>query len=240
MAVSPGCDPDGKLTAPTTQPADEPDFLPTPEDGASLVRAILQIRSPERLRAILEYVKANEILISIADGIYALDANWRFVYFNDPAEILLKLQREKVMGRLFFDVFPELLESAVHDNYRRVMDERTPLQFEMRSRSRGALDLLLGLPHARWRMFSLLPRHLRAEADRGADRGSEERGRARQPGQIQVSRGGEPRPAPARAVAGVVDGVGGATDRRQSRSAPNAGHDAEGCQWAGGSSDRHS
>ncbi len=97
------------------------------------MRAFLQIRSPERCQAVLEYVKANEILTSIADGFYALDANWRFVYFNDPAEILLKLSREKVMGRPFFDVFPEVLESSIHDNYQRVMDERTPLQFEANS-----------------------------------------------------------------------------------------------------------
>ena len=110
------------------------------------MRAFLQIRSPERCQAVLEYVKANEILTSIADGFYALDANWRFVYFNDPAEILLKLSREKVMGRPFFDVFPEVLESSIHDNYQRVMDERTPLQFEANS----------SVPE-RWTSYSVYP-----------------------------------------------------------------------------------
>ncbi|WP_210208834.1 hybrid sensor histidine kinase/response regulator [Roseiarcus fermentans] len=133
MAVSSEFGPAGKSALPGPQPACDHDFLPSAEDGARFVRAFLQIRNPERLQAVLEFVKANEILGSIADGVYALDENWRCVYFNDPAESLLGARREKVMGRLFFDVFPELLGSVVHDNYRRVMDGRTPVQFETMS-----------------------------------------------------------------------------------------------------------
>ncbi len=75
--------------------------------------------------------KAEEILSSIADGFYALDADWRFVYFNARAEDLLKKSRADVAGRRFFDVFPEVADTEVHANYKRVMAERRPLDFEV-------------------------------------------------------------------------------------------------------------
>ena len=90
--------------------------------------------------------KADEILSSIADGFYALDANWRFVYFNDRAESLLRISREEVIGRPLSEVFPAILGSPVHDTYRRVMDERTPVQFETIS---PVLE--------RWTSFSVYP-----------------------------------------------------------------------------------
>jgi PAS domain-containing protein len=73
-----------------------------------------QVAASEELSRARE--KVDEILSSIADGFYALDADWRFVYFNDRALILLRAPREKVIGRPFFEVFPEDRGSSVHDN----------------------------------------------------------------------------------------------------------------------------
>ena len=86
------------------------------------------VEGREELRRAKE--KADEILSSIADGFFALDADWRFVYFNDRAETILKKLRNEVIGRPFFEVFPEVYDSPVHANYRRVMEERAPFQFE--------------------------------------------------------------------------------------------------------------
>ena len=46
-----------------------------------------QIKAKKELEAAKD--RANEILASIADGFYALDREWRFVYFNARAEVLL-------------------------------------------------------------------------------------------------------------------------------------------------------
>jgi PAS domain S-box-containing protein len=74
--------------------------------------------------------KADEILSSIADGFYALDAQWRFVFFNAKATKLLKESREQVIGRNFFEVFPQVRDTQVHNNYQRVMESRRPREFE--------------------------------------------------------------------------------------------------------------
>jgi PAS domain S-box-containing protein len=74
--------------------------------------------------------KADEILSSIADGFYALDAQWRFVYFNAQATKILKKTREEVIGRDFFEVFPQVRDTQVHENYQRVMKSRRPREFE--------------------------------------------------------------------------------------------------------------
>ena len=103
-----------------------------------------QVEGREALRIATE--KADEILSSISDGFFALDADWRFVYFNDRAEILLGTSREKVLGNSFFQVFPEIYDSPVHANFRRVMDERATLQFE---------TILPGLK--RWIFYSAYP-----------------------------------------------------------------------------------
>ncbi len=90
--------------------------------------------------------KADEILASIADGFYALDANWRFVYCNARAEAVLRKTREEIIGRSFFDVFPVVRDTEVHANYRKVMAEKLPLDFQL-------ISPLL----RRWTAFSVYP-----------------------------------------------------------------------------------
>ncbi len=90
--------------------------------------------------------KADEILASIADGFYALDANWRFVYFNARAEAVLEKRRDEAIGRYFFDVFPMVRDTAVHANYRQVMTGKQPREFEF-------VSPILG----RWTAFSVYP-----------------------------------------------------------------------------------
>ncbi len=73
---------------------------------------------------------ANELLASIADGFYALDGEWRFVYFNARAEAMLGRTSATVVGRRFLDVFPQLDGTAIQANFQRVVAERRPLDFE--------------------------------------------------------------------------------------------------------------
>lgn len=75
-------------------------------------------------------VGAEEILASITDGFYALDARWRFTYVNRRAEEMLGKRREDILNLPFFDVFPMAKGSSVHANYQQVMTDRKPLQFE--------------------------------------------------------------------------------------------------------------
>ncbi len=74
--------------------------------------------------------KANEILASIADAFYALDREWRFVYFNARAEAMIGRTAAAVVGRRFLDVFPQLDGAEIQANFRRVVAERRPLDIE--------------------------------------------------------------------------------------------------------------
>ena len=74
--------------------------------------------------------RVEEILASISDGFYAVDAQWRFVYFNAKAEKILKKKQAEVIGENFFTVFPQVRGTEVHENYRRAMALKQPLDFE--------------------------------------------------------------------------------------------------------------
>ena len=56
MVVSTDNEFEGEFTARSTQPSDEGGFMPSPNDGVRLVHAFVCIRSPERRRAVLEYI----------------------------------------------------------------------------------------------------------------------------------------------------------------------------------------
>ncbi len=67
-------------------------------------------RIEEQIRATLE---------SIGDGFFACDADWRFVYVNAPAERLLGIHRDDVLGRNYWDIFPLTVGTALEREYRR-------------------------------------------------------------------------------------------------------------------------
>ena len=90
--------------------------------------------------------RADEILSSIADGFYALDADWRFVYFNERAEHVTNKKREEVLGRGIFEAFPLTENSEVHKRYLQATGERAAIEFE-------ALSPTL----QRWTFYSVYP-----------------------------------------------------------------------------------
>ena len=66
-------------------------------------------RAEEQLRTTLE---------SIGDGFFAVDAEWRFVYINAPAERILGIRREDVLGKSHWEVFPLTLGTNLEHEYR--------------------------------------------------------------------------------------------------------------------------
>jgi PAS domain S-box-containing protein len=51
--------------------------------------------------------RLSAALESVSDGVYALDAEWRFVIFNRAAEEYFGVSRDLVLGRVLWDVFPQ-------------------------------------------------------------------------------------------------------------------------------------
>ena len=75
-----------------------------------LAVALAKTLAEEQLRATLE---------SIGDGFFACDADWCLVYVNAPAERILGIRREDVLGKSHWDVFPATLGTDLEREYRR-------------------------------------------------------------------------------------------------------------------------
>ncbi|MEO7413550.1 MAG: PAS domain S-box protein, partial [Opitutaceae bacterium] len=78
--------------------------------------------------------RMTNILESITDGFHTLDRQWRYTYMNSQAEELLRplgKTREGLLGKIIWEEFPEIVGSVVEDNYRRAMNTRVKVEFEL-------------------------------------------------------------------------------------------------------------
>ncbi|MBK5929617.1 EAL domain-containing protein [Halochromatium salexigens] len=75
----------------------------------------------ERLRTTLE---------SITDGFFALDRDWRFAYLNREAARLLQQPREHLLGKPFWQCYPEAIGTRIESAYRRAMLTQETVTFE--------------------------------------------------------------------------------------------------------------
>ena len=75
-------------------------------------------------------LSVDEILEGIAEGFFALDANWRFIAFNRAAEEIFQIGREEVVGKLLWEVSPRILGTEFDRRYRIVMSKREKQVFE--------------------------------------------------------------------------------------------------------------
>jgi PAS domain S-box-containing protein len=73
---------------------------------------------------------AAEVLESISDAFYAVDAEFRFVYVNRKAEQLWGRKREELLGRHFWTEFPQAIGSDSYRMHLKAMTERAPVQYE--------------------------------------------------------------------------------------------------------------
>jgi PAS domain S-box-containing protein len=74
----------------------------------------------QRLRTVIERV---------TDAIVEVDSNWCFTLVNQQAEELYEMDEESLLGRDFWEVFNEALDTRFEDEYRQVMDTREPTSF---------------------------------------------------------------------------------------------------------------
>jgi PAS domain S-box-containing protein len=71
------------------------------------------------------------ILESIQDGLFGLDREWRITYINTRAAQNMNMQPEDLVGKNIWETFPRLIGTVSEEHYRRVMQERVSVQFEM-------------------------------------------------------------------------------------------------------------
>lgn len=68
--------------------------------------------------------RIEQILDSITDGFLALDLDWRFTLVNRAAQGLLKKSAAEVLGKNFWEVFPEARDTALEAELHRAMTDQ--------------------------------------------------------------------------------------------------------------------
>ena len=85
-----------------------------------------------RLRAVeIEQLgtRLRSMLESTTDAVFLLDREWHFTYLNGHAKTLLQAD-DTLLGRNIWEQFPEAIGRSFWHNYRAVMHDRVPVQFE--------------------------------------------------------------------------------------------------------------
>lgn len=92
--------------------------------------ALLERDRLARLEAETARQQAKTILESITDAFVEVDHEWRYTYVNQQAERLLQRQRQELLGRRIWDVFPEAVNSVFYEQYHKAVAEQTSIIFE--------------------------------------------------------------------------------------------------------------
>ena len=72
----------------------------------------------------------RDTLEHISDGFCTIDRDWRFAFVNREAERQVGRPRETLIGRVIWDVYPEMLGSIFETSYRRAMATGETVEFE--------------------------------------------------------------------------------------------------------------
>ncbi|HEX9950211.1 MAG TPA: PAS domain S-box protein, partial [Rubricoccaceae bacterium] len=94
----------------------------------SILRDITGRKAAEA--ALAEAARRNaEILESIGDGFFALDAAWRMTYVNAEAERYLQRRREDLLGQFIWDVLPWVHGTVFQSEFERSRRDNVTVRF---------------------------------------------------------------------------------------------------------------
>ncbi len=80
-------------------------------------------------------IRAEGLLQSIQESFYRLDRRWRFTYLNRQAEEYFSMTRAQVLGGELWSLFPLTRGTTVEREFRRALEERVTVDFEIPSPS---------------------------------------------------------------------------------------------------------
>ncbi len=75
-------------------------------------------------------LRVEDVLAGVADQVFALDRDWRYVFVNDRVSEVTGLPRERLLGRCIWELLPEVLGTEFEHSLRRAAAARTPVRFE--------------------------------------------------------------------------------------------------------------
>ncbi|MEN9685796.1 MAG: hypothetical protein RLZZ28_1582 [Bacteroidota bacterium] len=71
----------------------------------------------------------ENVLNSITDGFFIVDREWKVLFWNKAAEIILQKTEEAIVGRNVWDVFPDLNNLREHVDYKTVFEKNQSVRF---------------------------------------------------------------------------------------------------------------
>jgi PAS domain S-box-containing protein len=124
-------------------------FYPEEDRFYSVGRDVTARREADAARAAAQ-TDLKEVLESIGDAFYSVDADWRITYVNAQAARLLAHSPEALVGRMFWDVFPKVQgdPSPARRFLLEAMADRQSREMEVLSRSVRRWMLLRVYPRA--------------------------------------------------------------------------------------------
>jgi PAS domain S-box-containing protein len=82
-------------------------------------------------KEIVKVLKEKETVLNrINDGMISVDNDWRYTFLNDAALETHPLGREGTLGKVIWDVHPELEGTVFWDKYREAMESRNVIEVE--------------------------------------------------------------------------------------------------------------
>jgi PAS domain S-box-containing protein len=107
-------------------------LLERPLQTVTLVSTLqVALRSRRRQYEVRDLLEQREmVLAGISDAFSALDFQFRYTYVNDKVAELAGVPKEKMVGRVIWEIFPEAVESEFYERCQRVMKTREPAHGE--------------------------------------------------------------------------------------------------------------
>ncbi len=103
------------------------------EGRITRIQGAFQDISERRLAAEESQLVADRLITtleSVTDSFVTLDREWRFTYVNRQAELVFKRKRADLLGKRFWDEFPEDQDTLFHSEYLRSMSENVAVHIE--------------------------------------------------------------------------------------------------------------
>jgi PAS domain S-box-containing protein len=114
-------------------PAANVTLLERPLRSVTLVAAVkAALRARGRQLEVRDLIAERQtILNSISDAFSALDRNFRYTYVNDKVAELAGMPKEKMIGRVIWEIFPDAGTGEFFERCQRAMKTREPDHFEI-------------------------------------------------------------------------------------------------------------
>jgi PAS domain S-box-containing protein len=90
--------------------------------------------------------RIHEILESVADDFMVLDRNWKYVYANSQAARLVGLEPSTIVGKNFWELFPQNKGTEIERNLFEAMERREIRRFEIKGQYSGKSKIITTYP----------------------------------------------------------------------------------------------